>query len=96
MAFINVRNYRGRGFRCPVEDKHKYTNGTFGDLVLKIGSMSAGDGVGCTFSYSSFKKVNISESIPIAQGIADNQRIGNKVYMKYIDLYQCYKEAINH
>lgn len=85
-AFINVKKYNGKGFKCPVEDKHKYHNYTLDDKELKSSSMNGGDGSGCTFSDYTFAFDYLSDKFKLAMGYTDDSRIGNKVFLKFADL----------
>lgn len=86
MAYINARSKYGYPFSVSVEDKHRYYNGNEKTIPVYKENDQSNEGPGfCPFS-SNFSYYNIGSEMKIAQGSADDERIGNKVYLKFVDI----------
>lgn len=84
MASIQARSKFGKKFKISVEDKHKYFN--FTEQPIRINKLDANkvDDNGLCIGASTLARFQLSDNITISQGTAEDQRIGNKIFMKFI------------
>lgn len=84
MATIQARSKFGKNFKISVEDKHKYINFAIQPIrVNKLDSSKADDNGFC-IGVSNLALFELTDNVTIAQGTAEDERIGNKVFMKFI------------
>lgn len=91
MAYIYARTKSGKGFKMGVEDKHVYKN--FDDYYIYVNrnpnnAAAATEPSANPYSVNSSKLVSfdITNNFILPQGTDENQRIGNKVFLKFIHL----------
>ena len=84
MATIIAKSKYGKKFKVSVEDKHKYYNFDSQTIYLNKTSTGKAEDNGFNIGQNCVVAYNLSNNINIAQGTHDDERIGNKVYMKFI------------
>lgn len=88
MATILAKSKYGKNFRVSVEDKHGYHNWDSQVITLnatdRAGYSGTFDNNGYCIGTNNVSLYDLSRQIVITQGTADNQRVGNKVYMKFL------------
>lgn len=91
MAYIYARTKTGKGFKLGVEDKHMYHN--FQDYYIYVNNNPGNDAAVTMDSHNpycinnlKFVSFDITHQFIVPQGTDENQRIGNKVFLKFIDL----------
>lgn len=84
MATINARSKFGRNFKISVEDKHKYIN--FDNQIIRLNKLSSAsiDNNGWCIGQDVLARFELTDNITITQGPGEDQRIGNKIYMKFL------------
>lgn len=88
MATIRARSKYGKNFNVSVEDKHGYYN--YPEQVIQINHTDKtgypGDinNNGYCIGANNISLYDITRQITISQGSSESQRIGNKVYMKFL------------
>lgn len=84
MATIQAKSKFGKNFKISVEDKHKYIN--FNSQPIRINKLDGTkvDDNGLCIGVSNLTLFELTDNIQIAQGTAEDQRIGNKVFMKFL------------
>lgn len=86
MAYLYAKSKYGKRFAVSVEDKHRYYNGDEKSIPVYKENDQSAEGPGfCPFS-SNFTIYNIGSNMKIPQGNDENQRVGNKVYLKFADI----------
>ena len=87
MAYIYARTKSGKGFKMGVEDKHVYKNLNDGVISINRYNQPANSYVNnnpfCITPYNVIH-YGISENFLLTQGTDENQRVGNKVFLKFI------------
>ena len=90
MAYIYARTKSGKGFKMGVEDKHIYYNLTPEYIYLNKSVAPANTELNINNKYcittNKLNQYDISSNFVIAQGTDENQRIGNKVFLKFVHL----------
>lgn len=94
-AYIRAKGKGGKNFKITVEDKHKYHNYNDETIVMYKTDPLADDafitGAGYAIGYDdtaglgNFVFYDLSYAVSISQGTGEGQRIGNKVFMKYLN-----------
>lgn len=84
MATINAKSKFGKNFKISVEDKHKYIN--FTDQVIRLNKIrtDTSDDNGWCIGQNVLARFELSDNITVAQGTAETERIGNKIFMKFL------------
>ena len=84
MASIQARSKFGKSFKISVEDKHKYIN--FTDQIIRLNKIrtDTGDDNGWCIGQNCLARFELTDNITIAQGTQEDQRIGNKIFMKFL------------
>lgn len=84
MATIQAKSKFGKNFKISVEDKHKYYN--FDTQPIRINKLDSTkiDDNGYCIGVSNLGLFELTDNITIAQGTAEDQRVGNKIFMKFI------------
>lgn len=91
MAYIYARTKNGKPFKMGIEDKHIYKN--FAQQFIEVGSNINNDAQVVMTNHNPYcinagklAAFDITNGFVVAQGTDENQRIGNKVFLKFIDL----------
>lgn len=91
MAYIYARTKSGKGFKLGVEDKHIYHN--YQDYYIYVNKNPGNDAQVTLDSLNpycinplKFVSFDITHNFVLPQGTDENERIGNKVFLKFIDL----------
>ena len=84
MAKILARSKTGKKFNIAVEDKHKYGNFTQQIIRLNHPDNTKNDDNGYIIGQNVLAKFDLSDYVTITQGTGEDQRIGNKVFMKWL------------
>lgn len=91
MAYIYARTKTGKGFKMGVEDKHTYYN--FPDYYIYVDKTPSEPALASMSTLNPYcandhKTVafNITNNFTVPQGTEENQRVGNKIFLKFIDL----------
>lgn len=91
MAYIYARTKSGKGFKMGVEDKHIYHN--YSDYYIYVNSNPGNDANVTMTTHNPYcinenklVSFDITHNFVVPQGTDENQRIGNKVFLKFIDL----------
>lgn len=84
MATIQARSKYGKRFTISVEDKHQYIN--FDSQTIRLNKMRTDtiDDNGYCIGQNVIARFELSDNITITQGPGEEQRIGNKVFMKFL------------
>lgn len=84
MATINARSKFGKNFKISVEDKHKYHN--YADQTISLNKIrnTTADDNGWCIGQNCLGRFELSDVVTIHQGTSEEQRIGNKVFMKFL------------
>lgn len=87
MAYIWAKTKSGNSFKMGVEDKHCYKNLNDGVIAVNRFNQPAASYVNnnpyCITTYN-LVHYGISENFILTQGTDENQRVGNKVFLKFI------------
>lgn len=91
MAYIYARSKSGKPFKMGIEDKHIYHN--YSEAGLYVGKNLKNDSTTemttsnpyCINS-SKLASYNITGGFVVPRGTDENQRVGNKVFLKFIDI----------
>lgn len=84
MATIVARSKYGKKFKVSVEDKHKYFNFDSQTIYLNKTDVDKDSNNGFNIGTNCLVAYNLSTNVVIQQGTAEDQRVGNKVYMKFL------------
>lgn len=95
-AYIRAKGKSGKNFKISVEDKHKYYNFDEQNLVVfktdatNVDAESTGGGYAIGVSSNNanlrnFAQFALSSNVVISQGTGEDQRVGNKVFMKFLN-----------
>lgn len=84
MATIQAKSKFGKNFKISVEDKHSYIN--FDYQVIRLNKMRTDtpDDNGYCIGQNTTARFELTDNITITQGPQETQRIGNKIYMKFL------------
>lgn len=88
MAYLYARNNKThRKIKIDIEDKHKYYN-HLQSPALNVYKENSNDSMGPGYHPipNNFVSINLSDKVAIEQGSAEDERIGNKVFMKYFNI----------
>lgn len=89
MAYVWAKSKSGKSFKMGVEDKHIYYNGGDGTLMLnryqQPSNATLNDNPYC-LTTSNLVSYPITDSLYIQQGTNEDNRIGNKIFLKFIHL----------
>lgn len=94
MAKIQARSKFGKKFNISVEDKHKYIN--FNTQPIRVNKPDGNkiDDNGFCIGVSNLTLFELTDNITITQGTAEDQRVGNKIFMKFLHwTYNIYFEG---
>ena len=84
MATIWAKSKYGRKFKIDVEDKHKYANMNEGQISIVKPQTTTNDNTGYNVGSQNVWVTGLDDKVIITQGPGEDQRIGNKVYMKFL------------
>ena len=84
MAKILARSKTGKKFDISVEDKHKYVNFALQNININKPNATKVDDNGICIGQNTLTRFALSDSVTITQGTAEDQRIGNKIFMKFM------------
>lgn len=84
MAYIYAKSKGHRTFKVAVEDKHRYYN--FNEKNIATYKEDQTNGAGFHPIANNFTYYGISDYMKLSPGTDEDQRVGNKVYMKFNDI----------
>lgn len=84
MASIVAKSKFGKNFKISVEDKHKYIN--FPNQPIRVNKLDTTktDDNGLCIGVSNLALFELTDNITIVQGTNEDERVGNKVFMKFL------------
>lgn len=96
MATIRAKSKFGKNFNISVEDKHRYINFNSQPIRVNLLDGTKVDDNGYCIGVSCLGLFELTDNITITQGTAEDQRVGNKVFMKFLHwTYDIYLKGDN-
>lgn len=91
MAYVWAKTKTGKPFKMGIEDKHKYYN--FQDYYIYVNNNPGDDANVSMDSHNPYcinlhklVSFDITHQFVVPQGTGESERVGNKVFLKFIDL----------